>query len=284
MAECVSLQPEEALEKLRDQVTCAICLQSYTQPKVLQCLHVFCKDCLQKLVVKSEDNLTITCAICRKETSLSGNRVSGLQSAFHMNNLLEIESGLQHLTAVRKAETTDNKPEIRSRKSSMITCLHHRGEEISLFCETCTELICIKCTVHLHNGHKYDLIRDAFQKTKEELIQTLEPAEVNLNQMKRAMSKYSKRDEQIAAQRSEIEGQIQSAISQLQEVLDSKKEDLLSKVQSLAETKQSSLKSERNMMETLQSQLVDCVEKVQHSLEFGSPENTLMGKEVHGDV
>ena len=42
---------EQALRKLEDQLTCGICLDSYTEPKLLQCFHVFCKQCLERLVV-----------------------------------------------------------------------------------------------------------------------------------------------------------------------------------------------------------------------------------------
>ena len=41
----------QALEKLEDQLTCAICLDAFKDPKLLQCFHVYCKDCLQRLVV-----------------------------------------------------------------------------------------------------------------------------------------------------------------------------------------------------------------------------------------
>ena len=42
---------EQALRKLEDQLTCGICLDSYTEPKLLQCFHVFCKQCLERLFV-----------------------------------------------------------------------------------------------------------------------------------------------------------------------------------------------------------------------------------------
>ena len=282
MAECVSLGTEEALEKLRDQVTCAICLQPYRQPKVLHCFHVFCKECLQKLTVREEDKLIITCAICRKETDMSvtGKGVTDLPSAFHMNNLLEIESGLQHLKGIGKSETPDGMEELLpKRKGSLITCLHHSGEQINLFCETCTELICIKCTVHSHNGHQYDLIKDAFEKTKADLIRCMEPAQVNLNKINRAMSNYNNRGEQIETQLSGIESQIQSAFDQIQEVLDAKKKELVCQAQQLAQTKLASLKNEKSKMEALLSKLTGYIEKMQTTMETESKEIVLMTKE-----
>ena len=42
---------KQALKKLEDQLTCAICLDTFKDPKLLQCFHVYCRDCLQRLVV-----------------------------------------------------------------------------------------------------------------------------------------------------------------------------------------------------------------------------------------
>ena len=39
-------------EKLEDQLTCAVCLDTFSDPKLLPCFHVFCKDYLERLVVK----------------------------------------------------------------------------------------------------------------------------------------------------------------------------------------------------------------------------------------
>ena len=40
---------------------------------------------------------------------------------------------------------------------------------LKIFCETCSELICIDCTIKLHQGHNYDLVADTFSKHKDEI-------------------------------------------------------------------------------------------------------------------
>ena len=40
----------KAIKKLEDQLNCSICLDTYTDPKLLQCFHVYCRKCLIKLV------------------------------------------------------------------------------------------------------------------------------------------------------------------------------------------------------------------------------------------
>ena len=50
MAAKPSTAAEKALQNIRYKVVCGICLEPYTQPKMLRCFHVFCEKCLQSLV------------------------------------------------------------------------------------------------------------------------------------------------------------------------------------------------------------------------------------------
>ena len=93
---------KEALEKVEERLNCSICLDIYTDPKLLQCYHVFCRQCLVPLVVRDQQGrLGLTCPSCRQVTPIDpANRgVAGLQPAFHINHLLEIQESL------KKAET-----------------------------------------------------------------------------------------------------------------------------------------------------------------------------------
>ena len=59
---------------LEKQVECPICLEQFKEPKVLSCLHSYCKSCLQKYVTKTSDKQhKITCPECRQETQVLPN-------------------------------------------------------------------------------------------------------------------------------------------------------------------------------------------------------------------
>ena len=122
----------EALEKVNDQLECAICLQPYTEPKLLPCFHVFCKHCLTKLVVKSRDESRITCPQCRRPTPLPPSGLAGLQSAFHVHHLFDIRDTLEKVKEPQKVPCDNLKC-----NKAMATG----------YCRDCGKFVCGKCTM-----------------------------------------------------------------------------------------------------------------------------------------
>lgn len=52
----------------RDDLACALCGELYTDPRLLPCLHSFCKRCLEHTV--NPRSTTLVCHLCRKEVTL----------------------------------------------------------------------------------------------------------------------------------------------------------------------------------------------------------------------
>ena len=44
-------------DSLGKELECAVCLEQYKEPKVLPCLHSFCKKCLEGLLTKETKNV-----------------------------------------------------------------------------------------------------------------------------------------------------------------------------------------------------------------------------------
>ena len=123
---------KQAIKKLEDQLTCAICLDDFKDPKLLQCFHVYCKDCLQRLVVQDQQGqLCLRCPTCRQSTVLpQATGVSGLQSAFHVHHLLEIKDALEKVKEPQKVKCDKCKP----------------PQPATSYCRDCGEFICATCT------------------------------------------------------------------------------------------------------------------------------------------
>ena len=57
-------------ENLEKELECAVCLEQFKDPKVLPCLHSFCKICLEGLVDKG-NAWKLNCPSCRISVEVS---------------------------------------------------------------------------------------------------------------------------------------------------------------------------------------------------------------------
>ena len=145
---------KEVLEKVEERLNCSICLDTYTDPKLLQRFHVFCRQCLAPLVVPDQQGrLCLTCPNCRQVMPIPvGREVAGLQPAFHVNTLLEILKVAETPAATPEGAMGGNPASAPSRSVSW----QHPEEELKLYCQTCGELVCLDCVIKggKHHDHK----------------------------------------------------------------------------------------------------------------------------------
>ena len=124
MAAKPSTPAEKALQKIQEQVTCGICLEPYKQPRLLKCFHVYCEGCLQRLVCKGQ---SLSCPQCRQDTPLPVGGVPGLQGAFYIHYLFDIQDALKKVSS-----------------SEQTMCNKCKKREATVFCRTCG-FVCERC-------------------------------------------------------------------------------------------------------------------------------------------
>ena len=111
MAECPSTA-KRALEKLNEQLTCPICLEHYTNPKLLHCFHVFCEKCLKPVAQQTPQGQVVECPNCRHPTSLTQEGVPGLQGAFLIHHLFDIQDILKKVNTPANNKCANARNEI----------------------------------------------------------------------------------------------------------------------------------------------------------------------------
>ena len=82
---------EALLKNLKEHVTCSICLDTYTDPKTIDCLHTFCFECLKKHALTSQRQGFYRCPECQAQVGVpEGNHFDRLPSSFLHNSFLSL--------------------------------------------------------------------------------------------------------------------------------------------------------------------------------------------------
>ena len=143
---------------LREEVTCSVCIQLYTNPKQLPCLHIFCLRCLNNLARTSAQNGKIKCPLCQREVAVpESGTLETLPNCFHMKNLLDI-------LAIKECNNAKVACENCGRKS-----------EEAAYCFHCGKLWCNDC-VNAHNifrenrDHRVLALKDFEDKDFEDVL------------------------------------------------------------------------------------------------------------------
>ncbi len=266
---------EKAIKKLDEQLNCSICFDTYTDPKLLHCFHTYCTKCLVPLVRGRQGQLTLTCPACRQVTPIPPNGVRVLQSAFQINEFIEIRDDLKKAKDTIPSQESVVEGEATSQAPSKETtqyCSEHAGKELELYCETCNELICWKCAFKggKHHDHNSDPLDEAFDKYKGEITSSLEPMEKQLKSIHISLAQLDTRSREISDQRVTIEASIHDNIRRLHEILDVRKTELIGQLHQMIQRKLKSIATQRDQMETIQAQLSSCIHFVNESLKSSS--------------
>ena len=264
---------EKVLKKVEDEITtCSICLDTYTDPKLLQCFHVYCQDCLKRMVIQDQQGqLILTCPSCRQVTPVPAGEVAGLQPAFHINRLLGIME--EHKEKDDGSAHAENSSSSSSPQDpATVSCSEHVQEELKLYCETCGKLICFKCAIKggQHHDHEYELLDKAFEKYKEEISTSLEPVEKQMATINQALEQLDTCHGKIIEQQATIEGDIHRTIGRLQAILEARKTQLISQLHQITQSKLKSLAAQRDQLETTLAQLGSCQHFMKKSMETDS--------------
>ena len=146
------------LHDLREEVSCPVCYNIYTDPKQLQCLHSFCLQCLQQWHRTSHGRDTIRCPKCQALNKVpeSGD-LKDLPTSFYLNGLIDVLA-------------------IKECKNSQVQCgnCDKKSSETS-YCFQCCIFYCQECVIG-HNimrsnkDHRVLELRDFQEKDFEDVM------------------------------------------------------------------------------------------------------------------
>ena len=170
-------------KNLKKQVTCSICLDTYTEPKTISCLHTFCCECLERHARVSQRQGKFRCPECQAEINLpEGNRFDRLPNSFFHKSLLGV------------IEAEDRQAIPRQQQG---TCSQHTEERVRYYCSSCEVYVCPICVTEDHRGHAFDVLEKAVQEGKKSMMSAVETIKEKANLFGAELRKLEETSEDV---------------------------------------------------------------------------------------
>ena len=122
-------------ERVKEELTCAICQDLLNNPKILPCLHSFCTGCLKewsgRLTNLDPSKRHLECPLCRAKVLLSTSRA--------------VEELPSHFSAIRLVEIVRLQEQVSSKKVTPICQNCNEGENVVASCSECAIFLCEFC-------------------------------------------------------------------------------------------------------------------------------------------
>ena len=260
----MAVKPSSGLLKLEEQLTCPVCLDLYTNPKILPCHHSFCQECLEGLPQEKEargDTYYLACPTCRQRTEVPREGVGAFPVAFTLNNLKEITQSLKNKVS----------------EPQQVTCNDH-DKPLDGFCETCEMVICFHCAICTHKDHKHTLVSDCYPKHYQMLHNSLKPVKGKKEVLKKVLSDLAEREGKVRERGEGVLEEINRMVQEMISVLRQSERKLTEQVKRVTDAKLEMLSGQTKSIQTSLSLLEGVVDYVEQSLKTGTHQQVLRSK------
>ncbi|KAI8509742.1 hypothetical protein Bbelb_121700 [Branchiostoma belcheri] len=200
--------------QIREELSCSICLELFTRPKVLPCQHTFCQDCLQDHV---GDKLHFKCPNCCWRYKLPPQGVAGLPDSYIVANMCD---KLQQQATL----------ETWGQPQSENWCSFHPTEEVTLYCKLCCVPVCNDCLDEMHSDHGTISLKKAIEQAKAPVQALIVEAGTILETYSSFFKSVWMKGEALDEEKQQTENSINQTYNQMVQKLTENRDHLLSKV------------------------------------------------------
>lgn len=190
-----------------NSLKCTLCYDNFKDPRLLDCYHSFCNDCLKYQIEAKNAKSTYSCTLCGAESNVPHNIEEGFPKNLYFikkdgnaivkcdvcgektraefycfsceqnfcSFCLRMHSKLQG-TKSHQVVTIDEKGD-RKVSQGLSLCAQHSSLELKYFCVTCKEPICMDCNMTFHKSHECKNMSEAVVEYKQALENAIEETE-----------------------------------------------------------------------------------------------------------
>ena len=297
-SEMVHLIQTVEWKRIRNEITCTVCGDLFTEPKTIPCLHTFCKHCIERSPTGTNSlaycpvcritfsreilSVPINLAICRiveivkqKEAgcfncdNCTDKDMQAVCWCVQCNSSLcdECNSAHSRLRSFKSHKTVTVVEFLQNLYKYLPTeetkpCKHHTKQLLDLYCKTCHIMMCRDCTLKGHpcETHDFEFVDKVVEEEKEKLKDTMASLEDSLKQMRSRVEEIEECLKQLDINNEENNREIKAAYDEIYKLLKQQEKEALQKVETVWTSLKMTLALQKERIESLESQMVVCHE------------------------
>ncbi|XP_078575616.1 uncharacterized protein LOC144861533 [Branchiostoma floridae x Branchiostoma japonicum] len=249
--------PSSLGEQFHEELTCSICLELFTRPKVLPCQHTFCQDCLQDHAGRGG---AFQCPNCRQQVRMPRKGVAGLPDSHIVASLCE---RLQN--QARMLEEPQSGVQNR--------CSFHPSEEVKLYCNQCNVPVCNECLDEIHTDHGTMSLKKALEERRAPVQDLITEGRNILDRYCSFLKSLREKEKTLDEQKQQTDNRIYQTYNQMVQKLTENRNHLLASVDTKhRKSKEQKLQAERDRVLADVSELSAACDRAENKLEKGGVE------------
>ena len=124
-------QSRSFFDEVKKELECSVCQEQFSEtnePKILKCLHTFCKSCLEAWL-RQQSGGALSCPTCRQITECPSNNISNLPSNLFYKQMVDIVKAYS-------GQGQEDSPHCGN-------C--DKGKSLKFYCADCNHFLCEDC-------------------------------------------------------------------------------------------------------------------------------------------
>ncbi|XP_062566081.1 E3 ubiquitin-protein ligase TRIM33-like [Saccostrea cucullata] len=200
---------ENVSRKAKDPNTlkCSLCYENFKDPRLLDCYHSFCNECLKYQIEAKGTLSSFECTICGAVSKIPQNKEEGFPKNIYFFNkdgnailkcavcgektraefycfvcdqnycsfCLRVHSKLQGTKSHRIVTISEKGDRMISQSAAL--CEYHTTQELKYFCVTCKLPICMDCNMTMHKSHECKDVSEAVTEFRNSLENAIKHSE-----------------------------------------------------------------------------------------------------------
>ena len=252
---------------------CSVCLELFTEPKILPCCHTFCLECLKKTASGGKTEGQITCPKCRQSHPIPAGGLSEFLTDFVTTYELEVasistkgrtdlvcgeceqpgpvnhfcsdcqnylcdECGLQLHKRLKTFRGHNVVPISQVSTAALCQtqyCGLHKGESLKLYCETCEMLVCRDCALVDHREHSYKFVQDARKQVESDMVCLRSEVAEKLSVFKPDLGEIKKVETAVVGHLKVLKADINSFFDNLVKLIEARRSALIQEAEAICQ-------------------------------------------------